>query len=302
VAHAAQAAMAEPPGCVWLVLAPDVAPRAALPVAAAARPAGAPLDRVEIDAVADRVAASARPLLVAGRGCRARATAAWVRALAEALPAPVLVTPAGRGALPDPHPLAFGVLGGDPAVLRRADLVLALGVDDVELEAAGVTFEAPVVRVVRVAAVLEELASRLRADTRADWDVAELDRLRRALPPPEIAPALAALVTRLREATPVETAAVFAPALEPATRLWQAVHPGEVLVEDDVLAASVALALARPAGAVLAFTDASGEAIAAAARSGVRVTAPSPATLAQALDVAVTSSTPRVIVVPAPRV
>ncbi len=300
VAHAAQAAMGEPPGCVWLVAASEVTPRAALPLATAARPSAAPIDPAEIDTITERVSAAVRPLLVAGRGCRAPATAVWVRAFAEALPAPVLATPAGRGALPEPHPLSFGVLAPESAIVRRADLVIALGVDEMELEAAGVTFAAPVVRVVRVGAVLEELGARLRGRARADWDVAELDRIRRALPTPAVAPALAALVTRLREATPTETVAVFPDALEPASRLWQSVQPGDVLVEDDVLAASVAVALERPESLVLAFADASDDARADAARAGVRVVVPAPAALAQTIDAAVTSSAPRVIVVPGP--
>jgi thiamine pyrophosphate-dependent acetolactate synthase large subunit-like protein len=300
VAHAAQAAMSEPPGCVWLTVAPDVATRAALPVATAARPVPDALDGAELDALAEQVGAAARPLLIAGRGCRARATAAWLRAFAEALPAPVLVTPAGRGALPDPHPLAFGLLRADSAILRRADLVLALGVDDVELETAAVTFAAPALRLGPVAALLEELAPRLRDRARADWDVAELDRIRRAQPPPAVAPALAALVTRLREATLAGTAAVFARALEAATPLWHAVQPGDVLVEDDAVAAGAAVALERPESAVLVFAPMHGATVAELTRAGVRVVAPSLSMLGPALDVILSSAEPRVILVPLP--
>lgn len=301
VAHAAQAAMTPPAGCVWLVVPPDVVARAALPVATAARPVVTPLERDEVETIARDVAAAARPLVVAGRECRAPATAGWLRAFAEALPAPVLVTPAARGALPDPHPLCLGALRADATILRRADLVVALGVDDDELEATRPSVTVPVLRIGQVAAVLEELAPRLRARARADWDVAELDRLRRALPRPVVDPALGALVTRLREATPAGTAAVFARPLEAASLLWQAVRPGEVLVEDAALPAALALALARPDGAVLAFGDPgadadSGDAVAA----GVRVVAPAPATLMQALDATLASSGPRVIVVPLP--
>ena len=300
VAHAAQAAVGEPPGCVWLVAAPDVATRSALPLATAARPSPPAIDAAEIETIAQQIGGAVRPLLIAGRGCRARATAVWVRAFAEALPGPVLATPAGRGALPDPHPLAFGLLGDDDAILRRADLVVALGVDDAELEAAGVTVAAPIARVGFVAAVLEEMAPRLRGRARVDWDVAELDRIRRDRAMPAVTPALATLVTRLREATPAGTAVVFADALAPASRLWQSVQPGEVLVEDDVLAAGAAVALEHPASLVLAFVDADDHALATVRRAGVRAIAPAPDVLAQAVDAAVTGSTPRVVVVPAP--
>ena len=300
VAHAAQAAMSDPTGCVWLVVAPDIATRPALPVATAARPSANPVDSAELDALAHAVGEAARPLLVAGHGCRSPATTAWLRAFAEALPAPVLVTPAARGALPDPHPLCHGLLRADAGVVRRADVVLALGVGDGELAEAGVTFAAPVMRLGGVAALLEELAPRLRNRPRADWDVAELDRLRRALLPPVVTPALATLVTRLREATPAGTAAVFARALEPAPALWQAVQPGDVLVEDDVIAASAAVALERPEGLVLAFATSRHDARAERERMGVLAVTPAPATLGLALETMLAASGPRVIVVPLP--
>lgn len=267
VAHAAQAAMSEPQGCAWLAVAPDVARAASLPVAAAVHRAAEPLDGAELEELARTIGGAARPLVVAGRGCRARATATWLRALAEALPAPVLVTPAGRGALPDPHPLCHGLLVRDAPVLPRADLVLALGVDDDELAAAGVSVAAPIVRVGRVDALLEELAPRLRSRTCADWDVAELDRLRRAGPAPDVDPRLAALVRHARETTEAGTAAVFARPLAALAQLWQAVEPGELLIDDDVLAASVAVSLERPDADVLAFGVAPGDGLARVLRS-----------------------------------
>ena len=50
-------------------------------------------------------------------------------ALVESLPAPVLVTRRGRGALPDPHPLNFGLIEtpNAEAILRRADITVAIG-------------------------------------------------------------------------------------------------------------------------------------------------------------------------------
>jgi acetolactate synthase-1/2/3 large subunit len=272
-AHAAQAAMAEPPGPVWLVVAPEVASRPALPLATAARPPVFSVDAKALDAVAHHLAAATRPLIVAGRECRAPATAGWLRALAEALPAPVLVTPAARGALPDPHPLCLGPISADAAILRRADLVLALGVDADELAVAAVSFTTPVLRLGRtatwdaprgvpvaeaggdVAMLLEELASRLRDRARADWDVAEVDRLRRARPSPTVGAPLTAFVAQLREATPAGTVAVFARALEPATALWLTVNPGELVVADAVVPAAIGAALQRPDGVVVALVS-----------------------------------------------
>jgi acetolactate synthase I/II/III large subunit len=318
-AHAAQAAMAEPPGPVWLVIAPGVATRAALPVATAARPAAPVIDLVEVDQVAARLAAAVRPLIIAGRECRAAAVAGWLRALAESLPAPVLVTPAARGALPDPHPLCFGALRSGAAILSRADLVLALGVDDAELAAADVKLSAPVLRLGRtepwnavrgvpvaeaagdVSTLMAELPPRLRDRARADWDVAELDRIRRAGPPPAADPALVTLVTRLREAMPAGTVAVFPPELAPVTSLWHAVSAGDVLVDADVTSAAVAVALERPDGAVLAFgARADAARVAALARAGIEVLTPSRATLGATIDTTVETRGPRVVIVPLP--
>ena len=339
VAHAAQASMKEPPGPVWLAIDRDTARRSALPLATVVRPAAVPVEEAVVDEVATRVAGASRPLIVAGRECRNPATAAWLRALAEALPAPVLVTPAARGAMPDPHPLCFGTLGAEASILTRADLVLALGVDDIEAAQAGVTFTVPVLRVGLapdgpggsgidaigdVGSLLEELAPRLRGRARADWDVAELDRLRRARPAPAVERHLAAIVTDVREMTPAGTAAVFAPDLAPASALWTAVNPGEVLVTEAVVPAALAVALQRPESAVLALTrDASAmqtPALAVAAEAGAcvivigldvapsaisgagahvrRVVTPTAAALAQAIGVALATPGPTVIVMP----
>jgi len=265
IVRAVRAAMHEPPGPVWLTVEPALLTQASTlftqpssPAVAAEREAPTAIDARQVDAVADRLAACERPIILAGRECRAPGTAGWLRAFAESVPAPVLVTPAARGVLPDPHPLAFGLLRADAAVLARADLIVALGMDDEE--ATCLTQATPMLRLGRgggaaargdVPALLEELAPRLRGRVRADWDVAELDRLRRAIPAPAVDPALAELVTRVRDATPAGTAIVFPRALEPLAALWQAVGPGEVVIAHDVTPAGIAVALARPENATL---------------------------------------------------
>ena len=264
--------------------------------------AARPHDHEDVDELARAIGGAARPLLVAGRGCRAPAVGAWLRAFAEALPAPVLVTPAGRGALPDPHPLCHGLLAPGAAILSRADLVITLGVDDDELASPGVTI-ARALRIHDVGAVLEELAPRLRDHTRADWDVAELDRLRCARAAPDLDAGLAALVARLREATPAGTAAIFTRALAPAAQIWHVVQPGEALVADDPIAASVAVTLERPEFLALAFANPGREDVARlgcddAARAGVRVVTPPAAELGHAIEAEVARTGPRVIVVP----
>src|SRR5207248_1839822 len=211
---AAQAAMAHPRGAVHLALGAGVAAAPAGPVATTVRRAAAAAPASEaLDAVADAIARASRPVLVVGLEVAAE-DAKWVRALAESLPAPVLTTPKGKGALPDPHPLALGLLAADHALLAQSDLLISLGVDCVELTPRAWPAGVAIVRIARgpqehavvadIALVLEELAPRLRGRMRADWDVAALDRLKRAHTASAPRPGLARrrVVEIAREATP----------------------------------------------------------------------------------------------------
>ena len=158
-----------------------------------------PPDPRALDRAAELIRATARPVVIAGLQCRAE-DAPWLRALAEALPAPVLTTSPAKEALPETHPLALGILMGsehDDAVLGLADLIVTFGLDPMELNPrrwpypalvvcltrtphSGLPFT-PLVEVVGdLALILEELAPRLKGQTQADWDVFELDRLKRA--------------------------------------------------------------------------------------------------------------------------
>lgn len=74
--------------------------------------------------------ASDRPVILAGGG--ARGAAGDIRALAEKLDAPVVMTTSGRGILPSGHPLAVNATASHRPVrdlIARADLVLAVGTE-----------------------------------------------------------------------------------------------------------------------------------------------------------------------------
>jgi acetolactate synthase-1/2/3 large subunit len=133
IAHALGLTLQHPRRPRHVVLTPDIAGAAAQRawsnessgnVGAVAAPAPSVLDRA-----AGVFGDADRPVLVIGRRCRLGNTAPWLRALAEAVPMPVLATPKGRGVLPDPHPLMLGLLGDGEAMLARADLIVAAGVD-----------------------------------------------------------------------------------------------------------------------------------------------------------------------------
>jgi len=86
----------------------------------------------------DIVAKASRPVILAGLGLEPEAPYDALRALAEAANAPVIVSPKGKGALPDGHPLSAGVIGltrTDPVydILEESDCVVAVGFDVVEL-------------------------------------------------------------------------------------------------------------------------------------------------------------------------
>ena len=273
VAHAVQAAMVHPRGAVHLAIPPSVAAAPALPVATTVRPAPAPVPPADaLDALSDAIARASRPVLIAGLEIAAD-DAKWIRALVESLPAPVLTTPKGKGALPDPHPLAFGLLAADHPLLAQSDLLIALGVDPVELPPrvwpSGVTRIAvsPAAQddavVGDITLVLEELAPRLRGRTQADWDVAALDRLKRMLGASAERPGLSRrrVVEIARQATPVRTIV----ALDvPLASAWQSVTPRDCLIPNGVathgfaLPAAIAAVLAGENTRVVAIGSATG--------------------------------------------
>jgi acetolactate synthase-1/2/3 large subunit len=88
-------------------------------------------DRQAVGRAAEILAAARKPLIWAGGGVIAADAAAELRALAEALGAPVATTAEGKGAMPEDHPLALGVgyygHGAPSLAAPRADVVLAVG-------------------------------------------------------------------------------------------------------------------------------------------------------------------------------
>jgi acetolactate synthase I/II/III large subunit len=285
IAHAANLALTEPRGPVHIACAAAVADAAALPVAAACRPGPPPAPSAEsLDALGTALSAT-KPVIITGLECTGD-DARWLRALAESLPAPVLATPKGRGVMPEPHPLSLGLLAAGHPLLAPADLGLLVGVDAAELPPgvlprrvvrigrspwAGAPAVADVVG--NIALIIEELAPRVKARPTADWDVAGLDRVKRALLADALATPAGRIVRVAREATPAGTLATADVRLGLA---WQAVAPRETLTPlgghappGYAMLAAVAAQLGDRERRVVAFTTAlglaaSGEALALA--------------------------------------
>ncbi len=133
-------ALAGRPGPIHLQLSNE---DAALPAAEeASQPAVQPGQQSSsVDAIAkakEIFSRASRPLILAGVGLEPQRPYVLLRELAEQAQAPVVVTPKAKGALPDDHPLAAGVVGltrTDPVytIIDEADCILALGFDVVEL-------------------------------------------------------------------------------------------------------------------------------------------------------------------------
>ena len=89
-------------------------------------------DRALLDRAAQLIRASRRPIVVAGGGVIYSEATDALRRFVDATGIPVAETQAGKGALPEPHPLCLGGLGatGTSAanvLARDADLVIVIG-------------------------------------------------------------------------------------------------------------------------------------------------------------------------------
>jgi acetolactate synthase I/II/III large subunit len=90
------------------------------------------IDKDDVMAIAEALSKSRKPLLLVGHGAIISDAAPAVRALAEKLNAPVVVTLLGKGGFPETHRLCLGMLGmhgtayANKAVIG-CDLILSIG-------------------------------------------------------------------------------------------------------------------------------------------------------------------------------
>jgi len=141
LADALRIALAEPQGPVHLDLPEDVAlaeTREALPEIPSAARLVAPETSV-LDAAYRRLAQAKRPVAIIGADARRMRDPALLRRFVERHNMPFAVTTMAKGLIDEDHPLSLGCIERacrqvQRQFLRRADLIIGLGYDTVEVE------------------------------------------------------------------------------------------------------------------------------------------------------------------------
>ncbi len=278
-------ACADPAGAVHLDLTSAAAKR--LSSASAPPPAAMPT-APDVSAIRALVAASRRPVIVAGLEATRGDAAAALRTLVAALGCPVLTTYKAKGVVRDDDAHTVGLFTGgslEAACIGDADLILLVGLDPVELILQPWRYTIPVAElaerafpihyVTPVATAHGPLAAGIAAlaevAVRSDWTPAQIaahrDAMRAALAwpdggagvaPPrivELAAEAAARSGRHPCATVDAGAHMFS-----ATAFWPCHAPRDLLISNGLatmgfaLPAGIAAALHDPARGAVAFT------------------------------------------------
>ena len=300
-------ALADPPGPVHLDCAPSVM---TLDVEGGdvRSETSAAAGRVAIPPAAKRLLREARtPLVIAGLGARRPDDAAAVRSLCERHGLPALVTYKAKGVVADDHPSYAGIftLGEiEKPLVERADVLITVGLDPVELLPRPWCWAHPVVHCARwrpardqmpegetivgdLTAILRDVEECLsRSKWTDDHIAAQRDRLRAAVTldtggftPGRAAAAIARHAADVRRLTVDAGAHMF-----PAMALLPADSPGRILISNGLstmgyaLPAAIGAALLEPDKPVVAITGDAGLLLClgelrTVAREGVRVVA-----------------------------
>ena len=123
----------------------------------------------DVARVAELLAQAERPLIWAGGGVHASGATGTLETLVAMLQIPVATTYMGKGSISEMHPLAIGPVGqiGRPStndLVRKADLVVAIGTRFTNLDTAGWTLPARGTRLVHVDIDPEEIGRHFEVD------------------------------------------------------------------------------------------------------------------------------------------
>jgi len=269
------------------------AARSPMPRAAAAAAARLPRAREpDLEAARAALAAAKRPVVVVGLEARGPAASSTFR-LVESLGCPALMTYKAKGIVPDSHPQYAGLFtcgAAEQPVVKRADLIVLIGVDPVEFVLQPWPYSIPVLEIgpvphpvhyvdagVRVhgdlASSIDELLPAAGRHGPSAWSLAEIAGLRsemlaslgyRRRPggaglTPEAAVRIASEesggLARWPRATVDAGAHMFS-----ATAFWPCRAPNDLLISNGLasmgfaLPAAIASALHDPRRATIAFT------------------------------------------------
>jgi acetolactate synthase-1/2/3 large subunit len=250
---------------------------------------------------------AARPLLLIGLEAVRAVDQRDVVEISRRLRCPVLTTYKAKGVFPESHDQWAGILTGgefERSLLERADALLGLGLDPVELLTRPWSYAAPLYAlresgsedsyldpVASAAGPLGELTARLARDLperpAGAWAREEIVASRvgvmEALGGDDALGAAAIVTTVRRHVPPTAIVTVDAGAhMFPVTSVWRAERPGRFLISNGLatmgsaLPAAIAAAAANPDAVVVAFTGDGGLAynlaeLETAQRLGIRV-------------------------------
>ena len=156
------------------------------------------IDKAAIEAARRAISQSQRTVIIVGLQARARAAVDAVRALVDRLQCPVFTTWKGKGVIPDDDPRCVGHLLGGPgedAILSRADRIVAIGLDPIEIAPKPWPHRAPVLELlthpferrpfIADLSLYGDIVECLRAITpaahRGTWESTEIEQVKRSL-------------------------------------------------------------------------------------------------------------------------
>ncbi len=163
---------------------------------------------------AEMIAASQRPLIIAGGGVIYSEATEALRAFVEQTGIPVAETQAGKGALPYDHPLSLGAMGvtGTPGAnitAREADLIIGIGTRYSDFTTASHTaFQNPGVRFLNINIAEFDAHKQAALPLVADARVA-LEELAAALPGYDTGPAYRARAERFNREWDAEVSRIY---------------------------------------------------------------------------------------------
>jgi acetolactate synthase-1/2/3 large subunit len=305
--RAIELALAPPRGPVLLEVPRDTAglPSPTRLPAIRGRPAADVTANGDLAAAVAALADAQRPLILVGEEARRDVDPRAIVALAERLDAPVLATYKGKGVFPESHRLAAGIVTGaeiERPLLSEVDLLIAVGLDSVELLARPWPSTAAVLAVGRAAGADSYLKPRwalggaigstlsgvrsqlgqLRSEWAADDASARASAMREPLRTVSAGLSAWRAVEVVQDVVGDALVTVDAGAhMFAVTWFWRSERPNRFHISNGLatmgfaVPAAIGAAIARPAEVVVAFTGDGGFTINAAeletaARAGAR--------------------------------